>query len=447
LNARVDVNIYSNVNRGIVIDSTGDPAVAAAEPRAASPGPTPLWRNWRFQLLWIGSSSATLGVEAADVAYPLLILAVTASPATAGLFGFVQIGTSIVLGLPAGPLVDRWDRRRVLLAAEGGRALAAGSVALALAVHRLTIPHLLIVAALLGVGTAFGGPVRMLLIRAVVPKEQLTQALSQDEVRDGLAGLAGPPLGGVLYAAGRALPFAVHSLSFLLSFLCAFVVRIPARARQPEDAAETEAGHAPGDVFAGVRELWRNQILRAALLMMSVFYLVATALTLVVVVILRAHNAPPQIVGLSLAGMAVGVLIGSLVVGRLHRLLSPGRLLAFVSLMLTLGTALLAIPLGPWWVFGVLTLTMLTLPSLRILLDILIFRQVPDHRRGRVMVATMTTISVGGPLGTVLAGVLLQVLPGSAAVLALAGLQGVVTLYALVNPTIKGARWPDERPR
>src|SRR5215468_68571 len=65
---------------------------------------TPLWRNWRFQALWLGSGASLLGVSAADFAYPLVILAMTGSPALAAVFGFIQIGATTLAGLPAGAL-------------------------------------------------------------------------------------------------------------------------------------------------------------------------------------------------------------------------------------------------------------------------------------------------------------------------------------------------------
>ncbi|GGO95577.1 MFS transporter [Wenjunlia tyrosinilytica] len=425
------------------------PAPAAEEdPVANRPPLVPLRRNWRFQLLWIGASSTTLGVEAADIAYPLLVLAMTGSPALAGLFGFTQLIVILVLGLPIGALADRWDHRYVLIGAEGARAGATASVAVALAMDALTVAHLLLVALVLGLGTAFGGPVRMLLVRAVVPDEQLTQALTQDEVREGAAGLVGPAFGGALYGVSRVLPFIACAGTFSLSLLCALIVRVPPRGGKPVDADEPEDGGEPspaedsGGVLAGVRELVRQPALRGALLLIGTFYLVITAVTLVVVVKLQSQGTAPGAVGLALTGTAVGMLLGSPLVKPLHDWMAPGRLLLLVSVTVAVAMALLAVPFGSWWVFGVLVFSTLTTPALRVLIDIMILRQVPEDRRGRTIVATMTVLQSGPALGTMGAGLLLQFTGTTTAILALAALQGAVTLYGLTDRAVAQARWP-----
>ncbi|WP_078910061.1 MFS transporter [Streptomyces sp. NRRL S-87] len=437
-------------------DDGSGPAAGTARDR---PPLVPLRRNWRFQLLWVGATSTTLGVEAADVAYPLLVLALTGSPALAGLFGFTQLIVILLFGLPIGVLADRWDHRRVLVGAEAARAVATASVAVALAMDRLTAVHLLLVAVVLGVGTAFGGPVRMLLIRAVVPDEQLTQALTQDEVREGAAGLLGPAVGGALYGVSRVVPFVACAVTFSVSLVCTLFVRVPPRAKDPAADAGAGAGDGAGGgdgeergaaaaeesggAFAGVLELVRQPALRGSLLLVGTFYLVLTAVTLTVVVKLQAQDTPPGLVGFALTGSAVGMLLGSLLVKRLHGWMAPGRLLLLVSAVAALCVTLLAAPFAWWWVFGVLVVATLTTPALRVLIDIMILRQVPEDRRGRTIVATMTVLQCGPAAGTLGAGLLLQFAGTTGAILALGGLQAVVTLVGVADRGVAAARWPE----
>lgn len=405
-------------------------------------GSPALWRNWRFQLLWLSSAGVTLGVEVADIGYPLLILALTGSPAAAGLFGFLQFTSMLVLALPVGAIVDRMDARRVLMFAEGSRALIIASVAAWLALGQMSLVYLMVVAVLFGATTTFGGPVRMLMIRAVVPGDRLTQALTQEEVREGATGLGGPPLGGLLYGISRVLPFAFCAVSFAVSFLCVFAVRIP-RSASPagHDEQASEPGRLAG-MFAGIGELWASPLLRRALVMISTFYLTAMGVVLVVIVLLRSRGERPGVIGVALAGAAVGTLAGSILVRYLHRLMRPGWLLIMASGIVSACIALLAVPFGAWWVFCVLLASALTVPAIRVLIDILIFRQVPEHRRGRTIMATMTAFGLGPPLGTLTAGLLLKYAGGTAAVLALAALQAAATAFGILGHGVRSAQWP-----
>ncbi|MEU6930769.1 MFS transporter [Streptomyces sp. NPDC046385] len=421
---------------------------------ATLPPPTPLRRNRPFQILWIGAAAANLGLEAVEVAYPLLIMSLTGSPALAGLFGFVQIGTALLVGLPAGVVVDRWDRRRILLISEAVRALTLAFIVLSLLADRANFGLLMLAAVVLGTGTAFGAPARMLLIRAVVPDHQLTAALSQDEARSGAAALAGPPLGGALYLVSRTFPFVAAIAGFVISFVCALVIRVPKTAPPAEAPSGEPATDEPATVekksalgplttaFSGLVELLGDRLLRSALLLISIFYFSITAAILMVMVTLRQQEHSPGTIGLALSGTAVGMLAGSALVPRLHRVLGPGALLLSASTLTTVAVALLALPLGPVWVFAMLTLAALGLPALKILVDIMIFRQTPDHRRGRAIAATITLIGAGSPLGSLVGGLALQFLGVTGAIALIAGVQALITVAGLVNRHVRSARWP-----
>ena len=129
----------------------------------ATGAPPPLRRNLRFQTLWMGMTASTIGVSVADVAYPLIILALTGSPALAGLFAAVQAVGMLVAGLPAGSLADRYDGRVIVIVTEAARAAVTAGVVMALVAGWLSLPLLLVAAALLGAGQAVKGAAGLLL--------------------------------------------------------------------------------------------------------------------------------------------------------------------------------------------------------------------------------------------------------------------------------------------
>ncbi|MEU7427394.1 MFS transporter [Streptomyces sp. NPDC040750] len=395
----------------------------------------PLRRNWRFQVFWSGAVASLLGLRIAGLAYPLLILALTGSPATAGAFGALQTGTMLLLAIPGGAVADRANRRTVLAGALALQAAAVASVSIAMALHVLTVAQLMGTAVLLGAGTAFGGPVRMLALRSLVPPEQLSQALVQEEVRTSGGNLVGAPLGGVLYALGRALPFVASAVGCVLAVISIFVVRFDGRVQRP-------AGQARGSFLQGVRILWAGRLLRTVLFLVGTLGVVNAALTLVVIVQLQHDGASSGTVGLVLAGEALGGVLGALLTKRLHAALAPGHLLLAVGWCVAPLLLLMAVPWGTGWLLVVLSLIALGQPSLTVMLDILVFRQVDDAVRGRVIATTIATIGVGTPVGSALGGLLLQFESPAVALATLAVVLCMPLVTASFNRELRAARWP-----
>ncbi|MGW4648276.1 MFS transporter [Kitasatospora sp. NPDC004289] len=379
----------------------------------------PLRRNWRFQALWSGAAASMLGTMVADTAYPLLLLAMTGSPTLAGAFGAVQFTVSLLLGLHGGALADRRNRRVILIVSDAVRVLATLSVPAALWLGRLTVPHVLLVAAVLGATVAYAGPVRMLAVRSVVPPSQLRQALTQDEVRVNGASLLGPPLAGLLLGLGRAVPFVATALSSLYALATACLVRFDGR---PGGAG----GEKGGSMLDGLRELGRNRLMCSVLGVIALINLAGSTTLLPVMVLLRDNGVSTTGTGLVLAGEAVGGLLGALLVRPLHRWFGPGVLALLVSGAMVPVLLVPYVSASPVVLFAALVLLALGVPALRVMLDLLVFQRVADEVRGRVIAASMTVLMLGVPLGMFLGGVLLDhfaartVLGGVAAVLAVA---------------------------
>ncbi|WP_329495597.1 MFS transporter [Kitasatospora herbaricolor] len=425
--------------------------------------PVPLRRNLRFQLLWGGSAAGTLGLHVSDTAYPLLLLAMTGSSTLAGAFGALQIGASVLCGVHGGSVADRYDRRRVLIAADSVRLLAALSVPLAMALDAFSVVHALLVAVVIGATIAYSGPVRLLAVRSVVAPEQLRQALAQDEARMSGAGLAGPPLAGLLLGAGRAVPFLGAALASLLSLTAACLVRFPRRAEPAASKAPSgtavsgtaatgtvtgeeltgEAAAKEGSgALAGFRHLLADRTLRATLAVVFGINLVGSAVVLPVIVLLRERGVPSGGIGLALAGEAVGAMAGALLVSRLHRLAGPGALLLAVAWFVVPLFLAPLLPGGAVTVFAALFLMGLGVPALRVMIDILVFQQVAEELRGRVIAATMTLFTVGMPAGMFGSGVLLDHVAPGTALTVLALLLALGLLPATFDRTLRRAVWP-----
>jgi len=426
---------------------------AAHEAPAAKPvstvGYPPLWRNVQFQTLWIGASMSTLGVAVADVAYPLAILAITGSPGRAGLFAALLSAGLLGCGLPAGQLADRYDRRTIVIAAESCRALVTATVADGLIAGWISLPMLLVAAVLLGAGQSVSGAARLPLVRSVVAPEQLTSALVQDEVRQSGAQLTGPPLAGALYAIralAHAVPFLFTAGSFVVALLSAVLMKIMPGGARPDPqflAAPSPSARDKhdGGMLAGLRAIWSHPVLRAAMTLLALVNTVAAGVDLVIIVLLRHQHVQSGVIGLVLASAAAGSLAGAPLVKVLHRL-RPGALLICEAALLAAGFFLLALPFGPWWVAGILFVSMLAVPAMRVLLDVLVLRQAPDKERGRIVAAVMVLLGFGTPAGVGAAGLLLQYLAATTTMLVLGAVLTLAVVVFAAQRKLLQARWP-----
>ena len=167
-----------------------------------------LFRNRDYMLLWSGQVVSTLGSSASYVVYPLLILAITGSPAAAGIAAALGNLPYLIFSLPAGALIDRWDRKRVMILCDVGRAVTVTTIAAAVWLDVLTVWQIYAAAFIEGSFFVFFNIAEVAALPRVVPKDQLPQAAAQNEAAFAAAQIVGPSFGTLLFQTlGRAAPF------------------------------------------------------------------------------------------------------------------------------------------------------------------------------------------------------------------------------------------------
>src|SRR6266496_4520067 len=176
-----------------------------------------IWRNRDFMLLWSGQAVSLVGTGITQTAFPLLVWDLTHSAAQVGLVGGLGALPYVFLSLLAGALVDRWDRKRVMILCDMGRALNLMSVLAALMLGHLTVIQLCINALVEGTFFVFFNLAEVACLPRVVAKEQLPAATAQNESTMGMTTLLGPLLGGALYGLQQALPFLADAISYVVS--------------------------------------------------------------------------------------------------------------------------------------------------------------------------------------------------------------------------------------
>lgn len=391
--------------------------VSLDEGRVARPA-RPLWRNLDFLLLWSGQMVSTLGTNISTLALPLLVLALTHSPALAGLLVATRQLPYLLLSLPAGALVDRWERKRTMISCDLVRWLALGSVPLAFALGHLTLVHLYLVAFVEGAAYVLFSLAQISALPHVVEPEQLPRAYALDTTTEYMGTLLGPSLSALIIGlapvvqVGALLAYLVDSGSYLVSVFTLWRVRVPF---QGERIGQVARPRLYREIAEGLRFLWRQRSLRFMALLTALVNFLQSPIDLALIVLAqsRLHLSVPFI-GLMLSAGGVGGVLGGVLAPWLRERWRCGRIM-FVSLLIWICSALL-LALAPWpaLLLGGKFLFSFTWPSYAVAVVSYRLQHTPDELQGRVNSAFRNLSYGSEPLGSVLGGFLLVVFSSQA---------------------------------
>jgi len=388
--------------------------------------------NRSYRLLWAGQALSTAGFSGSMIAFPLLVLAITGSPAVSGFVLGVDAAAQLIAGLPAGALVDRWNRKIVMLCCEAAQGIVVASLVVALWLGDATVPHMIFVAATMGVCRALFLPAENAAVAQIVTQEQLSTAVAMNSARGALGQLTGTAAGGFLYAIGRAVPFAVEVLTHLISFVALLFVKVPYR--RPEKLASS---HLAKEMVEGLRFVWSQRHVRATVACAVSLNFFFSAYYVVLVVLAKERDVPSGEIGIMAAMLGVGGLLGALLAPTLQKAMSPFLSIAGVFWVLTVLTPL-AVFIDNGYLLGLLFAGMALLPptaNTTIATSQLLLT--PERLHGR-MTSVMAVISgVSAAAGPALGGVLVQQFGGSDAILLCAAGIAVVTVVVTVSPTMR----------
>jgi predicted MFS family arabinose efflux permease len=393
----------------------------------------PVWRQREYLLLWGAQVVSNLGSYATGIIYPLLVLALTQSPTQVGIVSALRIGPYLLLSLPVGALIDRWNRRRVMLVCDVGRAVAVGSLPLALAFDALAMGHVYLVAVIEGTLMVFFNIAETAALPRVVAIQQLPQAVAQNQVGFAAASIAGPAIGTWLYAElGQGWPFVVNALCFAVS--AAALWRLRARF-DPAPAAGHP--HLRREIAEGLRWLWNDQLVRRMALITGVSNGVQAAIPLLLIVLAQQRGASESQIGLIFSLAGVGGMVGALVGGMVQRRMRFGSVIVGTLVVQALLFPLFGIAASAWTlglVFGALQFFG---PIYNVVQFSYRIARIPDALQGRVNSSFRLIAFVLNPVGSLACGVLIERASAAWALGVFAAVLAALAVYAALDPVIR----------
>jgi len=381
-------------------------------------------RHRDFALFWATMLTGSFAMSMVTVAIGWQVYAVRQNPLDLGLVGLAEFLPLPLLALPAGNLADRLPRR-VLYAfmITTDVVVSAGLLAVTIAGANHLWPFFAL-AFLMGIGSSIGAPAGRALTPSLVPQEILVNALAQRSVAFQLSMVAGPAVGGLLFALRAELVYVVAMILSLVAFACVLALR---------GGRESATAGAEGlyDVLAGVRLIRRTKVLLGAISLDLFAVLFGGAVALLPVFAKEVLHVGPAGLGLLRSAPALGSFVASLMIARRPVRQRAGRtMFAVVALF---GASVV--------VFGLSQVMWLSLLALAVggafdLVSVVLRSTIlplvtPDNLRGRVNAVEMVFISASNELGAFESGV----------AAALIGAVPAVVLGGIATIAIAGIWW------
>lgn len=390
----------------------------------SAPVPSPLRDNRDFQVVLAGQAVSAFGDAITLTAMPLLVLFLTGSGTLMGIVGALQLVPDLVLGLPAGALADRWDRRLMMMWSDAGRAVLTAAIPLSYWFGWSTITVIILVTVPInalrvlsdaGLGSAIPG---------LVGRESLARANSLMEATFSVPFIIGPAIAGVFVATlGAATTIAIDAATFAVSAATLPLVRRALRAERPAEMPRILA-----DIREGISYVWRHLTLRSIIAYWSVLAMATAALIPALgyyITVDREYG--PELFGFVGSAWSVGYLLGSLVAGWRGnetagtRMLISGAVIGACLIVLALTElplAYLAAGAGIGVALALQTVAYMTLrPALT-----------PDELLGRVGSTARTATAALRPLGLIGGGLLMSATSGGGALIGM----GIIAIGASV---------------
>lgn len=409
--------------------------------------------NPHFASIWTATLVSAVGSSIHSMAVIWLAYEISGGPLLVSAVAVASLVPDLLFSMPAGALVDRWNRKRVMIAADVVRFVSVGTIPIVAVVapDSWLLPAVVVAAVVEGMMAAFVTPARSAVIPRIVDRERLDAANSLLLLTTNAARICYVVGGGLIALIGTIGAFGINAMSFLLAAL--LLVRVPTSAGRPEesDGEDVENRTTIGDVVHGVRYIGRTPIVLSVVFLSMVAGLASGPLAVVLPFFVETSlNGESTGFGLLYGSVFGGTIAGSLAIGASTDGVSDVRGPFMIGGLATSGVALAAVPVVVTGISAPLAgaavcmaLFGAGIAAIQVPGQTLMHTIVPDDHRGRVFSAVKTLALASPPLAIVAAGPLVDRL-GPGAVLTIEGGLIVVAAVALLFSPLFGVRGGDD---
>jgi MFS family permease len=307
---------------------------------------TSLWRHRNFILLWSGQTVSEIGSAITTLALPLTaVVVLKASTFQVALLTTAAYAAFALIALPAGVIVDRLAKRRIMIWCDAARMLIIGSVPVTAAFGVLTIWQLYLVALSAGVCTVFFAVSYQSYLPALVGPDHLVDGNGKLGATQSLAQVSGPGIGGGLVGVlGAANAMGADAISYAVSVASLMAIRLP-----EQSAAKSQARHLRTEITEGLSFVVRHSIVRKIVACTATSNLFSgMVFALEIIFLVRVLKVRPADTGLIMAAGSLGGVAGAILSGRLRMWIGSARIIWFANIVL--GLPGFGIPLAePGW--------------------------------------------------------------------------------------------------
>jgi MFS family permease len=391
-------------------------------------------RHRNFQLFFTGQLISLIGTWMQTIAQAWLVYRMTGSPLLLGAVGFASQFPVFFFSPIGGVAADRYSRHRIVIATQTASMLLAFVLAALTLTHRVTVPQIIVLAALLGVVNAFDVPARQAFIVEMVGKEDLMNAIALNSSMFNGARIVGPAVAGLVVAAiGEGWCFFANAVSYFAVIFGLLLMRLPAWL--PRVAESSPLQH----IVEGLRFARRTQPVAALLLLIGVLSLVAMPYTVLMPLFAdRILHSGAHGLGLLMGATGVGALLGALTLAAKKSLRGLGTWVGISAAGFAVTLILFSLSRNFWLSFAILVPSGFFMMVQSTSSNTLIQAMVPDHLRGRVMSLYVMGFLGLAPFGSLFAGAIADRIgaPWTVIVGALACLIGAA-LFAVRLPALR----------